>query len=99
MMSGRPKFKEYAAVDDEETACLSEVDSTESFLGVNQRRVKHPSIWIPRVRCNAAGSILGVACIVVTILVTIQCTIWYERRGSNAPRWRPAFCRFLRFPP
>ncbi|KAI1206351.1 uncharacterized protein F4807DRAFT_439769 [Annulohypoxylon truncatum] len=90
-MSSRPKSKQYTAVHDEETACLSEAESTENFLSDNQRRNISPSTWIPQGRCNAAGFILGVACLVVTILVTIQCTIWYERRGSNAPRWRPAF--------
>ncbi|KAI1098778.1 hypothetical protein F4804DRAFT_113110 [Jackrogersella minutella] len=57
-MSSRPKSKEYSAVDDEETACLSEAESTENFLGDDQRRIKPPPIWIPRVRCNAAGFIL-----------------------------------------
>ncbi|KAI1440216.1 hypothetical protein F5Y02DRAFT_360718 [Annulohypoxylon stygium] len=90
-MPGRPVSKEYAAVDDEEAPCLSETESTENFLDDDRRRVKRRSIWIPQVRCNAAGSILVVVCIVAIILVTIQCTIWYERRGSNAPRWRPAF--------
>ncbi|KAI0833979.1 hypothetical protein F5Y06DRAFT_307310 [Hypoxylon sp. FL0890] len=90
-MPTRSKSKEYTAVDDEETLYLSEAESTESFLSDDQRRVKPPSIWIPRLRCNAAGSILIAASFVVTILVTIQCAIWYERRGSNAPRYRPAF--------
>lgn len=96
-MPSRPKVKEYTAVDEEEAVYLSEADSSESFLGGNKKRARHSSIWVPRVRCNVAGSILLVACTVVTVLATIQCTIWYERRGSNAPRWRPAFCRLLWF--
>lgn len=95
-MSGRPQStKEYTPVDDEEAACLSEADSSETLLTGSQKRAKRQSVWIPRVRCNTAGSVLVAACTILTILVTIQSTIWYERRGSNAPRWRPAFCKLI----
>jgi hypothetical protein len=91
-MSARPKSEEYTAITDEETAFLSEEDISETFHSGNQKCARNASVWIPRIRCNGTGSILLAVSTVVTIIATIQCTIWYERRGSNAPRWRPAFC-------
>ncbi|KAK8008387.1 hypothetical protein PG991_010938 [Apiospora marii] len=92
-MLGLPKPKEYTAVEDEEAADLSETESNENLLhDQKKRRVRHhKSNWIPQVRCNTAGTVLLAALTAATVLVTIQCTIWYERRGSNAPRIRPAF--------
>ncbi|KAK7962082.1 uncharacterized protein PG986_002907 [Apiospora aurea] len=91
-MLGHLKPKEYTAVEDKEAADLSETESYENPLNKIQRQARRPqSQWIPRVDCNAVGSILLAAFTAVTVLSTIQCTIWYERRGSNAPRFRPAF--------
>ncbi|KAK8016829.1 hypothetical protein PG993_015018 [Apiospora rasikravindrae] len=102
-MFGHPKSKEYRAVEDEEAADLSETESDENLLHKSQGQARRPPPpWIPRVCCNAAGSVLLAVFTAVTVLVTIQCTIWYERRGSNAPRYRPAFCdtavRYDRYP-
>ncbi|KAK6860444.1 hypothetical protein PG995_004080 [Apiospora arundinis] len=93
-MLGQPKPNEYTAVEDEEAAdLLSEPESNEELLQrarTGKKRLRGPR-WIPRVRCNTAGSVLLAALAVVTVLITIRCTFWYERRGSNAPRFRPAF--------
>ncbi|KAK7984725.1 hypothetical protein PG988_002347 [Apiospora saccharicola] len=92
-MLGHQKPKVYTPVDDEEAAGLSEAGSNETLLcHKNRGHVRRDqSVWIPRVRCNTAGTILLAALAAATVVVTIQCTIWYERRGSNAPRARPAF--------
>ncbi|KAK8122647.1 hypothetical protein PG984_011317 [Apiospora sp. TS-2023a] len=92
-MLSHQKSKEYTPVGDEEAADLSETESNETLLHHKNRGHvrRHKSVWIPRFRCNTAGAILLAALTAATVVVTIQCTIWYERRGSNAPRIRPAF--------
>lgn len=62
-MLGHPKPKEYTAIEDEETANLSETESNEDFLQHKNRRYvrSRQSVWVPWVRCNTAGTILLVA--------------------------------------
>ncbi|KAI1859090.1 hypothetical protein JX265_010567 [Neoarthrinium moseri] len=90
-MADRPTSKEYTPVDDEEATYLYEGDSSEGLLRDRRKSARSPPNWIPLVQCNTAGFLLIAALMVISVLVTIQGTIWYERRGSNAPRWRPAF--------
>jgi len=92
-MPGQPKTNEYTDVNDEDTAFLSEAHSCENLLGGGQKQARRQSPWSPRLRCNAAGFLVLALSTILIILVTIKGTIWYERRGSNAPRWRPVFCK------
>ena len=92
-MAGRPSTKGYAAVDDEETVCMSEAESCEDLLNGGEKRPIRPSAWIPRVYCNAAGFLALAASTILIVLATIRGTLWYLREGSNAPAgWIPAFC-------
>lgn len=93
-MTQRPESSEYTPIVDEE-ASWPEADSDEKLLDRNLTALREQSNWKPIIHCNTAASILVAMCATLTVLATFQFTLWYERRGSNAPRWRPAFCEYF----
>ena len=92
-MAARPNTHSYTSVDDDEKEWPSTTDGNESLLNSPKHFNGSPK-WMPVVRTNTAGFAVLVTSVALLVLASVECTLLYERQGSNAPHWRPVFCKF-----